>query len=245
MSSIAVIGSGVAGLASAALAANKGYDVSVFEANSVSWEERQVKFVRKVFDLTGGPRFLRCLRCLMKFLYHVAKILRTIIATPDFLSLQNIFILMAKCFMPTLKAEDFAKEFERVFGERSEHVLEYLHHAQKVFELTEEVFLKHPLRKAWRYIPKHVLPKAASLRRLKAFTTLNALHKKFLLLLRRYNCLIDMLPTMALTHTVHRARWQSLAILSIITEPLSWIKGCIKGTIPNTIGKRIGSRISY
>ena len=35
MGSIAVIGSGVAGLASAALAANKGYDVSVFEANSV------------------------------------------------------------------------------------------------------------------------------------------------------------------------------------------------------------------
>ena len=35
MSSIAVIGSGVAGLASAVLSAQKGYDVSVFEANSV------------------------------------------------------------------------------------------------------------------------------------------------------------------------------------------------------------------
>ena len=49
------------------------------------------------------------------------------------------------------KAEDFAQEFEQVFGERSDHVLEYLHHAQKVFELTEEVFLRNPLRKAWRY----------------------------------------------------------------------------------------------
>ena len=35
MTTLGVIGSGVAGLASAVLAANKGYDVSVFEANAV------------------------------------------------------------------------------------------------------------------------------------------------------------------------------------------------------------------
>ena len=66
MGSIAVIGSGVAGLASAALAANKGYDVSVFEANSVLGG-RQVKFVRRVFDLTEVLRCLRCLKYLMSY----------------------------------------------------------------------------------------------------------------------------------------------------------------------------------
>ena len=90
----------------------------------------------------------------------------TIIAIPDFLSLQNIFIRMAKSFMPTRKR--ILPKSLNGSSENSDHVLEYLHHAQKVFELTEEVFLRHPLRKAWRYIPKHVLPKAASLRRLKA-----------------------------------------------------------------------------
>ena len=75
MSSIAVIGSGVAGLASAALAANKGYDVSVFEANS-SVGERQVKFVRPVFDLTEVLRCLRCPKCSMSYSQHVVKSLR-------------------------------------------------------------------------------------------------------------------------------------------------------------------------
>ena len=106
MGSIAVIGSGVAGLASAALAANKGYDVSVFEAIRVGGTGE----IRKEgFRFDRGASLLRCLRCLMKFLYHVAKILRTIIAIPDFLSLQNIFIRMAKSFMPTRKPKILPK----------------------------------------------------------------------------------------------------------------------------------------
>ena len=53
-----------------------------------------------------------------------------ITATQDYLLLQNI-LSDGKVFHAYANAEDFAQEFERVFGERSDHVLEYLHHAQK------------------------------------------------------------------------------------------------------------------
>ena len=137
-------------------------------------------------------------------------------------------------------AEDFAQEFERVFGERSDHVLEYLHHAQKVFELTEEVFLRHPLRKAWRYIPKHVFPRAASLRRLKAFTTLNALHKKFfttpeaIQLFNRYATYNGSDP--------YRAPGTMAVISHLEHNHGAFImdKDASSRTVPDTIGKELG-----
>ena len=178
MSTLAVIGSGVAGLASAALAANRGYDVSVFEANPrLGGKAGEIR--EDGFRFDRGPS-----------LFTMPEVLDELFTTcgkdpSDYYSYSRLPII-TKYFYPNGKvfhahahAADLAQEFERVFGERSDHVLEYLHHAQKVFELTEEVFLRHPLRKAWRYIPKYVLPKASSLRRLKAFTTLDTLHKKF------------------------------------------------------------------
>lgn len=178
MGSIAVIGSGVAGLASAALAANKGYDVSVFEANSLlggkAGEIREAGFR---FD--RGPSLFTMPEELDRLFTTCGKNPSDYYSYSRLPVITKYFYPDGKVFHAYAKAEDFAQEFERVFGERSDHVLEYLHHAQKVFELTDEVFLRHPLRKAWRYIPKHVLPRAASLRRLKAFTTLNALHRKF------------------------------------------------------------------
>ena len=178
MRSIAVIGSGVAGLASAVLSAQKGYDVSVFEANNaLGGKAGEIR--KEGFRFDRGPSLFTMPEVLDEIFISCGK------DPSDYYSYSRLpvstkyFYPDGKVFHAYAAAEDFAKEFERVFGERSEHVLEYLHHAQKVFELTEEVFLKHPLRKAWRYIPKHVLPRAASLGRLKAFTTLNALHKKF------------------------------------------------------------------
>ena len=178
MTTLGVIGSGVAGLASAVLAANKGYDVSVFEANAVlggkAGEIREAGFR---FD--KGPSLFTMPEVLDEIFTACGKNPSDYYSYSRLPVITKYFYPNGKVFHAYANAEEFAQEFERVFGEKSDHVLEYLHHAQKVFELTEEVFLRHPLRDAWRYVPKYVLPKAASLRRLKAFTSLNTLHRKY------------------------------------------------------------------
>ncbi len=178
MSTIAVIGSGVAGLASAALAACKGHDVSVFEANSrLGGKAGEIREAGFRFD--RGPSLFTMPEVLDELFTTCGKNSSDYYSYSRLPVITKYFYPNGKVFHAYAEAEEFAQEFERVFGEPSDNVLDYLHHAQKVFELTEEVFIRHPLRQAWRYIPKYVIPKAASLRRLNAFTTLDTLHKKF------------------------------------------------------------------
>ena len=134
-----------------------------------------MKFVKR-FRFDRGPSLFTMPEVLDEI--FTARQILLIITTSSYLLSQSIFIQTVKYFMRMQMLKNSPRNLN---GSSVKKVIMYwdLHHAQKVFELTEEVFLRHPLRDAWRYVPKYVLPKAASLRRLKAFTSLNTLHRKY------------------------------------------------------------------
>lgn len=191
MQRVAVIGSGIGGLAAALRLRKKGYEVSVFEANSYPGGKlHAVDLQGYRFDL--GPS-LFTMPHLVDELYEIFG------QDPrDYLNysrkeiLCNYFWDDGTEFKAEADMDLFARSAAKLFSESELEIKEYLNKNKKKYDLTSGLFLEKSLHKKETYLSSDTLRALAGLTKLDVFKSLNQVnkaqfqHPKLIQLFNRY-----------------------------------------------------------
>lgn len=167
-----IIGSGVAGLATAARLSSSGYKVTVFESNDYPGGKlTEVKQDGYRFD--AGPSLFTMPHLLDEIFRDAGKNPR------DYFKYEKIepgchyFWTDGTEFRAFSDTERFASDASEAFGVDPEAIREYIRSCEKAYDITEDVFLKRSLHKAGTYLRTSTLKSFFQLHRAKIFSTLN------------------------------------------------------------------------
>lgn len=144
MKKVAIIGSGIGGLATSIRLALKNYDVSVFEANSY-FGGKLSSFEKDGFTFDAGPSLFTAPENI-EALFSLAK--KDIKNYFTYLSLDEscrYFFANGKKITAQKNVDAFADEAEKVFGEPSENIKNYLENSKEAYQNIGELFLDFPL----------------------------------------------------------------------------------------------------
>jgi len=173
----AVIGAGIAGIASAIRLANKGYEVHIFEANSYPGGKLS-SFELNGYRFDAGPS-LFTLPHLVDELFQISG------KNPqdyfEYIRLEEAcryFWDDGVRLTAHANQEDFAKEIEEKLGEPAEHVVAHLRDSAVKYDVTEKLFLHRSLHKISTYFNRDALKGYANMHRLDAFTTMNRANER-------------------------------------------------------------------
>lgn len=174
---IAVIGSGIAGLASAIRLAVQGHDVEVFEKNSrPGGKIAELRHDGFRFDM--GPSLLTLPQ-------QIQDVFRA--AGEQFDLDEHFFKLEETCryFYPDGKQltafsdhDKFIKECGKQFGEEPEHLERYLKNSAKLYKLTADIFLFSSLHRLKSYLKWSVLWSFLQIQSLKFYKTMHSENKR-------------------------------------------------------------------
>lgn len=169
----AIVGSGVAGLATAVRLASQGYDVTVFEANEYAGGKlAEIRLGDFRFD--AGPS-LFTLPDQMEAIFAVAGK-----RAADYFSYKKLDIVcryfyedgtMLNAWADT---EQFAQELQEKMGIQPESVRQFFERSADLYRLTKHVFLEKSLHKLSTYLNKDTLASMLQVHRLDAFRTMHA-----------------------------------------------------------------------
>ncbi|XLS29465.1 1-hydroxycarotenoid 3,4-desaturase CrtD [Flavobacteriaceae bacterium M23B6Z8] len=177
MKKIAIIGSGIAGLAAAIRLRNSGYNVKVFEANSYPGGKlSQVQLGAYRFD--AGPS-------LFTMPHFVDEIFKDAGKKPtDYFSYLRKEIICKYYYEDGTRFTAFADEQKfawhasEVFNTSSKEITNYLEKNKKKYDLTASLFLEKSLHKLKTYLTGQTLKAVANLGSLDVFSTLNEVNEK-------------------------------------------------------------------
>lgn len=177
MKKAAVIGAGIAGIASSIRLANKGYEVHVFEANSYPGGKLS-SFELNGFRFDAGPS-------LFTMPHLVDELFRISGKNPqdyfDYIRLDEAcryFWDDDTQLIAYATQQAFAKEIEEKLGEPAQHVLNHLKDSALKYKVTEKLFLHRSLHKIGTYFNRDALKGYLNLHHLEAFTTMNRANEK-------------------------------------------------------------------
>jgi len=173
---IAVIGAGVAGLAVAARLASKGFQVSVFEKNpSAGGKMSEIRSGGYRFDT--GPSLFTMPGWLEELFSDTGENLR------DYLEYDKLDLLCRYFYEDgsTVNAYSdpaaFARELHDKAGENPENLTRYLKKSEKVFNITNPVFLQSSIHLFRNYFRGDFLKAYLSLPAIKPFEKFNHLNR--------------------------------------------------------------------
>jgi diapolycopene oxygenase len=168
----AVIGAGIAGIATSIRLANKGYEVHVFEANSYAGGKLS-SFEQKGYRFDAGPS-------LFTMPHLVDELFRISGKNPqdyfEYIRLEEAcryFWDDGTRLTAHANQQAFANEIEQKLGEPAAHVLAHLADSAVKYNVTEKLFLHRSLHKIGTYFNQDALKGYANLHRLDAFKTMN------------------------------------------------------------------------
>lgn len=172
-----VIGSGIAGIASAIRLTQKGYSVSVFETNDYPGGKlTSIQLENYRFD--AGPS-LFTLPYLVDELFEVAG------KNPrDYFNYQQLDLLCNYFYEDGTILHAYAdqqlllEEVENKLQVSSTPLKEYLEHSTYLFERTRHSFLEKSLHKFSSYISSDILKTVTSIRKLNLFESMHEVNKK-------------------------------------------------------------------
>jgi phytoene desaturase len=174
----AIIGSGIAGIGAAIRMANKGYQVTVFERNSYpggklsSFENKGYRFdfgpsvftmpqnVEDLFTLSGKD---------------IKKYFEYIHLNPGY----KYFYEDGTILNAYYPKEKFAEEVAKHTTETKEHVLKYLNHSERIYDITKEVFLFNSLHKLKNYFTLNMLKGILNFNKIDAMSTMDKVNNKW------------------------------------------------------------------
>jgi len=200
--SVAVVGSGIGGIAAAIRAAAKGYKVTVFEQGQTPGGKiSEIKAGGFRFDT--GPSLLTMPKMLEE-LYEIAGE-----KMEAYLQIMRLEVI-CKYFYPDGKTlvsfgdpGQFAREADAGMPGQGKQVLDYLDQSKRLFELTADLFIFSPfgrlkdfLNARYIYVGKHFF-------KMGFFSTLHRANQKQFDDIHLVRFLIVMQPTMAQIPTKH------------------------------------------
>ena len=169
---VSVIGSGIGGLASAVRLANRGYEVSVFEKNSVlGGKVSEVR--RDGFRWDAGPSLFT--------LPEVLDDLFTLCGEDpsDFYRYDQLPVITryyypeGKEFNAWSDVDRFVEELKSQFGEPEKNLRSYFKSCKAKYDLTEEIFLKRSMHRLSTYFRRENIKTLLNLYKLQPFSSMN------------------------------------------------------------------------
>lgn len=144
MRKVAIIGSGIAGLATSIRLALKDYDVSVFEANSYLGGKLS-SIEKEGFTFDTGPSLFTAPENIEALFSLAKKDITNYFTYHDLDESCRYFFANGKKIIAKKNIEAFANEAEKVFGEPADNIKKYLQNSNKAYQNIGELFLDFPL----------------------------------------------------------------------------------------------------
>lgn len=144
MRKVAIIGSGIAGLATSIRLALKDYDVSVFEANSYLGGKLS-SIEKEGFTFDTGPSLFTAPENIEALFSLAKKDITNYFTYRDLDESCRYFFANGKKIIAKKNVEAFANEAEKVFGEPADNIKKYLQNSNKAYQNIGEFFLDFPL----------------------------------------------------------------------------------------------------
>lgn len=173
----AVIGAGIAGIASGIRLANKGYEVHIFEANSYPGGKLS-SFELNGYRFDAGPSLFTMPHLVDELFQISGKNPQDYFEYTRLEEACRYFWDDGVRLTAHANQQDFAKEIEKKLGEPAEHVLAHLRDSALKYEVTEKLFLHRSLHKISTYFNRDALKGYANMHRLDAFTTMNRANER-------------------------------------------------------------------
>lgn len=151
-----IIGTGIAGLASAIRMRNKGYEVTVFEANSFVGGKCSSE-TSKGYRFDMGPSVFTMPGYIDELFALSGKNPRDYFNYEQLDPVYKYFFEDGTTLESPFGAEAFAEAMSEHTLDSKEDILKFLDHTKMVYELTEDVFLKNSLHKLRNYFTWHML----------------------------------------------------------------------------------------
>jgi phytoene desaturase len=178
MKTCAVIGSGIAGLASAIRAKKKGFDVTVFERNTAPGG-KIAQFLKDGFRFDLGPSvftlpelidelFTLCNRNPRDYFNYVK-------LDPAF----TYFYEDGTVIHAHANIDDFASEIASKTTDPAEQVKKYLKDIARIYDITNEVFIEQSLHIATNFLKRKVVSGVLRFRHIHAFHSMDEGNKRF------------------------------------------------------------------
>ncbi|MBB3840362.1 phytoene desaturase [Runella defluvii] len=177
MKTAAVIGAGIAGIATSIRLANKGYEVHVFEANTYPGGKLS-SFELNGYRFDAGPS-LFTMPQLVDELFRLSG--KDPKAYFDYIRLEEVcryFWDDGVRLTAHADQQKFAQALEQTLGVPAQDVLEHLDDSALKYDVTEKLFLHRSLHKLGTYFNRDALKGYANLHRLDAFTTMNRANER-------------------------------------------------------------------
>jgi phytoene desaturase len=168
----AVIGAGIAGIATAIRLTNRGFTVSMFEANHYPGGKLS-EFEQEGYRFDAGPS-LFTMPQLVDELFRLSG--KDPAAHFEYLRLPETcryFYEDGTRLTALSEPAKFAAAIEQATGEPAQHVLDFLTDSQEKYDITADVFLHSSLHKASTYLNAKALKGYLNFRKLDVFRTMN------------------------------------------------------------------------
>ncbi len=173
----AVIGSGVSGLAAAIRMQNKGYQVTVFEANSFPGGKCSSE-LKDGYRFDMGPSVFTMPQYVDELFEMSGKNPRDHFNYIKLDPVYRYFFEDGTLLDAFHGKEKFAEQMAARTNDSKEDILRYMEKTKTVYDLTEEVFLQNSLHKLKNFFTRPVLKGFLNFGKIGAFDTMDGANKK-------------------------------------------------------------------
>jgi phytoene desaturase len=177
MKKVAIIGAGIAGIASAIRLAHKGYAVSVFEANAYAGGKLS-SFEQNGYRFDAGPSLFTLPHLVTELFELVGKNPADFFEYEQLNEVCRYFWEDQTQLIAWAEPKKFAQEVEKITGEKAEKILQFLKDAAFKYEVLDGLFLQDSLHKLSTWTSKKALKGYLNLPKLGVFGTMNAANEK-------------------------------------------------------------------
>jgi phytoene desaturase len=177
MKKVAIIGAGVAGIASAIRLAHKGLEVSVFEANAYAGGKLS-SFEINHYRFDAGPSLFTLPNLVTELFEMVGKNPADFFEYEQLTEVCRYFWEDRARLTAHAEPQKFAEEVEKITGEPAEKITQFLKDSAFKYEVLDGLFLQGSLHKLSTWTSKKALKGYLNLPKLGIFGTMNEANQK-------------------------------------------------------------------
>lgn len=178
MKKCAVIGSGIAGLASAIRTAKQGFAVTVYERNDHPGGKIS-QYTKDGFRFDLGPSVFTLPELIDELFTLWGKDPRDYFSYTRLDPAFHYFFEDGTCIVAHADTDEFAREIEEKTIDNAQQVKTYLKDVARIYDITNEVFIEQSLHIATNFLKRKVVSGVLRFRHIHAFHSMDAGNRRF------------------------------------------------------------------